>query len=80
MTNENYQHHEIAHEKFYIRRRLKYLDIAEAVAAANDPLAWEALQDEYADVCSEEAFCRVLHERCGYRLTAHPLGNVGAVQ
>ena len=65
MTHE-LNHHHAAHERFYITRRLEFLERAKLVAEANDPLEWEYLREEYGDVCDGTAFLEQLKTRCGY--------------
>jgi hypothetical protein len=66
------QHHYIAHEHLYVSRRKEYLEKLQIVLRDNDPIEWERLQDEYADVCEGTAFLELLKERCGYAPVSLP--------
>lgn len=66
MTHDTSNHHHTAHERFYLTRRLEFLDRAKTVAEANDALEWEYLCDEFADVCDGAAFLDILKTRCGF--------------
>ena len=61
------QHHILAHEMFYLKRRVEFLLRATAIADANAPMEWCDLLADFADVSSQEEFAHVLIERCGYK-------------
>lgn len=64
MSQES-NHHYTAHEYFYLNRRIEFLEKAKVVAQERDPIQWENLREEYADVCDGQAFIELLETRCG---------------